>query len=265
MHRYGLKLWSTNKQYIGEAARLFDNGDYSYIELFVVPGSYEEYISLWSSLEIPFVVHAPHFDFGVNLSDRSCMENNLLCIAETLEFADRLKAPWAIIHPGIDGMIEETAYQIKKLNDQRLVIENKPYCGRGDSICTGNSPEEIQYVIANTSVNFCLDIGHAICAANARGIDRWTYLLQFLALSPIMFHLSDGDSQAVRDDHKHFGTGNYDLVRLLTLLGSDATITIETCKDHPDSLSDFELDISYIKNIAFLDSSVPGANNYARQ
>jgi hypothetical protein len=42
----GLKLWSTNENYIEEAKRLFDNGIYQYIELYVIPNSFEK-IDLW--------------------------------------------------------------------------------------------------------------------------------------------------------------------------------------------------------------------------
>ncbi len=37
--KYGLKLWSTNDYYISEAIRLYKEGFYNYIELFIVPDS----------------------------------------------------------------------------------------------------------------------------------------------------------------------------------------------------------------------------------
>ena len=61
MHKLGLKLWSINTDYYyDEAIRLYNDGIFDYIELYVVPNSTET-IDKWKKINIPFSLHAPHF------------------------------------------------------------------------------------------------------------------------------------------------------------------------------------------------------------
>ena len=76
MFKIGLKLWSTNKNYVDEARRLYDAGVFDYIELFSVPDSYSEFINTWKSLDIPYVIHGPHYTTGLNFADKKCFEKN---------------------------------------------------------------------------------------------------------------------------------------------------------------------------------------------
>jgi deoxyribonuclease-4 len=247
MPKYGLKLWSTNECYLNSAVKLYQSGVYDYIELFVEPGCFSSHIRLWAELEVPYIIHAPHFDKGVNLASRACLENNLICAEETIKFADRLKAETIIFHPGIEGDIEETVRQLKQIADPRIVIENKPRYGHNDMVCVGSSPEEIEFVMTAAKVGFCLDVSHAICAANACKTAPMPYLEKFLALQPRMFHLTDGDFAGIHDRHDHFGRGDYDIGEILRLLPRQSVITVETDKEYPDLLDDFAEDVAYLK------------------
>jgi sugar phosphate isomerase/epimerase len=250
MFSYGLKLWSTNGNYVEPALRLYDRGVYSYIELFVVPGTYHAYGRLWTELNIPFIIHAPHFDKGVNLAKKENLETNLLYAAETVKFADALKTDTIIFHPGIEGDLRETVDQLHLINEPRIIIENKPYFGFNDVICVGSSPEDLEFILANADVGFCLDIGHAICSANARTIDPMEYLAKFLTLTPRMFHLTDGKFDSMYDRHDHFGKGDYNIPNIVKLLPHGSLITVETDKDSTENLDDFAEDISYLKSVS---------------
>ena len=130
-YKFGLKLWSENLGYIPEAVKLFKEGLYQYIELYSVPGTYKDTINEWKKLDIPFIIHAPHYQHGLNLSVKSKRNENSTLVKETLLFADELDARYIILHPGVNGDINETIRQIKRINDQRILIENKPYLGIG--------------------------------------------------------------------------------------------------------------------------------------
>lgn len=249
----GLKLWSINKNYVNEAKSLFEKGYCKYIELYVVPGSYNEYIKLWKGLNIPFVIHAPHYREGMNLANKANEKQNFKLVEETKKYADALNAEIMIFHPGIAGDTEETARQIKKINDKRVVVENKPYFALDDNlICNGYSPHEIKRIIDYSGVGFCLDIGHAICTANAFKTDIKEYLEYFISLNPRMFHLSDGDYSGVYDSHLHFGDGSFNINFLLSKLPEKSLVTIETIKNSSENLNDFIQDIEYIKNKCFV-------------
>jgi sugar phosphate isomerase/epimerase len=250
MYKIGLKLWSTNDFYIVEAKKLYEEKLYDYIELFVVPGSHKSFLSKWKKLSIPYIIHAPHSAVGLNLSKKDCFRKNIVLSDEAKRFADDLKSDMIIFHPGIDGDIKETVLQLNRIKDDRFVIENKPYHSSfDDSICVGYSPDQIDIIIKQTGVGFCLDIGHAVYAANSQHISPFFYLRQFISFSPKIYHVSDGNFYGTFDDHKHFGMGNFDLIKILELIQEKAFISIETEKSFKNSLKDFACDVWYIKNI----------------
>lgn len=244
MYEIGLKLWSSNKNYIQDAQRLYDNGISQYIELFAVPGTFDDVVGLWKELKIPFIIHAPHFREGLNFARQECFENNKKLVQEALKFADVLDAQQVIFHPGVEGDIKETARQLKQLFDPRMVIENKPYCSDdGKLVCNGFAHDEIAFLIDETGIGFCLDIAHAICAANALKKEQIGFIKSFLNLNPSLFHISDNDWESVKDTHKHLGQGSFKFKEIIPLLPPGSKITLETPHDYADSLNDFELDV----------------------
>ncbi len=250
MFQFGLKVWSTNRYYLEDAVKLYNQGIYSYLEIYVVPGS-TECIDIWENLDIPIVIHAPHFRDGVNLAVKEKRAENLEKISETIMYADRLNSKDIIFHPGTCGNIEETCQQLKDIREPRIIIENKPYFVlRDDIIGNGSSPKDISFLIHELGLRFCLDIGHAICASNAAKIDPFVYLQSFLNLNPAMYHLTDGNYQSVHDSHKHFGDGDYPVKEILQLLPDNSRITNEAVKNSQDNLDDFVEDINYLTNIA---------------
>ena len=61
-YKLGLKLWSTNTDcYYKEAKRLYNEGRFDYIELYVVPDSLDEIkIGRKSKFLLLFIVHILH-------------------------------------------------------------------------------------------------------------------------------------------------------------------------------------------------------------
>lgn len=247
MFSYGLKLFSTNANYAAEAVRLYKENIYDYIELYSEPNSYKKFIQLWKNLEIPYVIHAPHFRNGLNLAKAGHAESNKILLREAQAFADALSAETIIVHPGIAGDINETSRQLNNINDCRIIIENKPFYALDDGlVCNGSSPEEIKKIIEETGSGFCFDIGHAIYSANARKVDPWKYINMFLDIKPKMLHLADGDFNSVYDKHDHFGNGSFNLKEIINYIPDRARITLETEKKYTDNLKDFEQDALYL-------------------
>ncbi len=247
MYQLGLKLWSTNSGYFDDAVRMYNEGVYHYIELFAAPGSYADTIGLWKKVDVPFLIHASHSTTGCNLSLKEHEATNTRMARESFMFADALNAPYVIFHPGIFGTIQETARQISVLNDPRMLIENKPYLGQKDEVCVGYSAEDIDYVMKKTGIRFCLDIGHAICAANSLKKPPVAYIKNLMKLNPVLYHISDGDYAGVYDSHEHLGAGTYPFDEIIPLLPKDARITLETKKNSTTSLSDFPADVEFMK------------------
>ena len=259
MFKIGLKLWSANSDvYLREAERLFAEGVFSYIELFVVPDTTDTF-KAWRRLHeekgVPFVIHNAHAAKGFNLADRTAEVRNREIYGQTKRFVDALEARHVIFHGGVDGTIEETARQLKALEEPRALLENKPAVPlpnkAGVKSCRGATIDEIGYVLAETGCGFCLDVGHAVCAASSQRLEPYAYVSELIRLfSPAMFHLSDvADMSSPYDGHPHLGTGALDIPRLKrTIFPPDAAISIETVKDSPADLDDFIKDARYIEN-----------------
>lgn len=250
----GLKLWSINTDYyFEEAKRLYLEGIFNYIELYVVPGSLST-LQRWKSLDIPYIIHHPHFAHGFNLAKATQEEANKVIYSEVKRFADELQAPYIIFHGGIDGHVEETARQMKALEEPRALIENKPLVAlpnrMGGEVCRGATPEELQYIMATTKCGFCFDVGHAVCAANSLQREPYAYLKELNLLEPKIYHLSDVmDMNSPYDAHPHLGTGELDIAKLKReLFPSNAKISVETNKSSKTELNDFKEDCLWLRN-----------------
>jgi len=257
MKQIGLKFWSINEDYIDESLKLYAEGYFNYIELYVVPRSYQKHIDLWRNLRekhhIPFIIHAPHFAHAFNLAKKEYFNSNVNIYQEVKRFADTLAVKFIIFHGGVDGDIEETARQLKSLDEPGALIENKPYKAlpnnMGANICRGYNIEEIHYVLEQAKCGFCLDIGHAICSANSQKKEIYAYVDEFMELKPLMFHLADSDDiNSEFDSHAHLGRGNLDMARIVNKIPNNAMITIETNKNADMSLDDFREDVNSIRN-----------------
>ncbi len=245
--KIGLKIWSINEHYLEEVRRLLRNNTIDYIELFSVPNSFGDSIRHWIELKeetgVNFIIHAPHFMQGLNFAKKDAWSINEKLSKEAFSFADQLGSSYVIFHPGCNGQEEETARQISKLDDSRIVLENKPKKGIDGVIkCNGYSPELIERILIKTGCHFCLDFSHAICAANSLKQDPIQYLNEFNCLGPAMYHICDGDWQSEIDSHQNIGKGNYPFTKLVSLMDLSRPISLETQKD-PEHLRDFENDV----------------------
>lgn len=253
--KLGLKLWSNNTDnYLKEAERLYKEGWFDYIELYVVPNTIEM-VSKWKSLNtelnIPFTLHAPHFMHGINLAKTEYFKTNIEIFKEVEIFSIELDAQYVVVHSGIEGDINETVRQLNIINMHKILIENKPYIAPlGDQLlCRGATMEEITKVINEVECGFCLDIGHSICTANSLKIEPYEYMIQFNTLNPTCYHLSDNFIDNHIDRHLHLGTGNYDFKKILDIIDLNKNIAIETKKNSKENLDDFIEDVKLLKGI----------------
>ena len=249
MYKLGLKLWSTNTDYYyDEAIRLYNDGVFDYIELYVVPDTLNT-LEKWNKLEIPIILHAPHFAHGLNLAIENKFEFNKKIYEQVDIFRLELNAEYTIVHSGIEGSIEEVIRQLNIIKPKNFIIENKPYrAPLGEKkLCRGYSVEEISKVINETGCGFCLDIGHAICTANSIGEEPYTYLKKFNNLNPVICHISGNDINSTVDKHLHLSQGNYNFKEIFNIISDNNYISIETNKDSKTNLNDFEEDIKFFR------------------
>jgi len=250
MPKIGLKLWSTNIEYILAAQELFAQNVFDYIELYIVPGTYDAHVKTWRNLNIPFLIHCTHTIHGFNLAIKEKFENNLRIFAEVKAFCDALDGKFIIFHPGIKGSLEDSIQQINALNDKRLLVENKPYISMSGRICRGSMYEELHQIITSCNVGFCLDIAHVINAAFHLKIDYLNYLERMLTLDPQVIHISDGEIKEKHDRHLNIGHGGFDFRRIAKIIALSNTryLTLETDRSG-DTLDDFIEDTKKMKGM----------------
>lgn len=243
MYRIGLKVGSINTQYTEEIIEYYDKGIFQYIELFVPIGSYQDTIGYWKQFHIPFGIHAPHTLAGLNLANPADNVSNRAKIEETIQFADSLNASYIIFHSGTNGQAEETVRQLSPYVDGRFLIENKPIKGfGGDYICVGIDYDELKVMTDTLKCGFCLDFGHAICAANTLKKKPLEFIAKLKKLNPKVYHLTDGDYESEIDSHYHYGMGTFPLKELLAFVPDDGMITNEAKRENMATLKEFYQD-----------------------
>jgi len=248
--RIGLKLYSTNTSLIPEAL-LLKNKFFNYVELYIIPGSYDETISAWEKFDVPFVIHAPHSFHGVNLARLDRRATNMNHMREVQCFADKLNADIIIVHGGNNGNLNETIEELRLINDARIVVENKPKIGTLDELCIGWSPLEFNQLRKAGVLNgTALDFTHAVCAARATDTDQWELIQSLMDFEPKLFHLSDIDSSSHKDMHLNLGKGSLNLQKFFSFVPHDSLVTIETPRKNVETLSEFITDIEYLQRLS---------------
>ena len=237
--KFGIKLWSTNDKLIPLCKEHFSKGDFDYVEISAIIGTFDE--KLLSYLKgIPIVVHCDNND--VNFADAS-NKNNVIAIKEAIKFAEFLDAEYIIIHPGYDGSMENVNKLLREFNDDRFCIENMP--GRNiwfKTECIGRTYEELKQ---SNVKKYCIDFSHAIKAATTLNMDMFQVIKDLLKFEPILFHVCDGHLDSELDEHLAIGDGNFDFRKISELIGKrDAMMSVETPKSDYESLED---DVANVK------------------
>lgn len=255
MAKLALKLWSTNKQYVQEAVELFEQAYYDFIELYAVPGSFEEVGNMWKQLKIPYVIHAPHQGIDViNFAEKELFEQNKKTFYEVQRFADLLEASYIVVHPGVAGTEEEIIHQLSFIQDSRILIENMPYASVAPPglVCQGYGYDFLKKLTKLYGFGFCLDIAHAFCSANSFERDPYLFVKELQNLKPSLYHFSDLDANSILDKHMHFGHGGIDFGKIFEIVLTDLPISLETEKSYKDSLRDFKDDVNFLRKFDHL-------------
>lgn len=247
----GLKLYSTNTNLISEAQKLLDVEFYDFVELYVVPQSFNSSIKLWKNFGVKFIIHAPHSYHGINFAKADLAQVNRNNFDTTQSFAEELNADIIIVHCGNDGLLSESIKQIKALNDRRIIIENKPKISLDGKICVGYSPSEFLEMQKSGILNgIAIDFGHAVYASNSLCIDSIALIKELLKFRPKIFHVSDGYSSSQSDVHLNLGKGDLRITDFISLIPNNSMVTIETPREG-NNLKSFINDVEAFKKLIF--------------
>jgi len=224
--KLGLKIWSHNFEHVSIINELFESKKIDYLEVYTVPKSIKEDVHFLKDLRLPVVIHAPHANSGFNIADAKLLNKNIETFYDVKRISDQLNSEIIIVHAGEYGEIYSALKCLKKLQDDRIIIENMPKTALKGEACLGYDTETLKPFLENSG-GLCLDFGHAIKAAFSLGKDYKKMIEELVKFNPIMFHINDGFDNNPIDEHRWFGEGNYDLKFLTNFIGK-RKVTIET-------------------------------------
>jgi len=248
--RLGLKIYSTNSEAFPKLIEFIEKRIIDYIELYIVPGSDIHELDVLKGL--PLILHAPNYNHSFSITNKdSVYSKSIKTINQIMGLFNEKRI---IFHPGYiaDTGRDNISNLIKTLKelDYDIIIENVPKNGyNGDVELVASTPAEFKRIVKEAGVKFCLDLGHAIAAANTHNEDPVSYIKKFIELRPYMYHLSDGVYKEEFDTHIDLGQGDYPLKEIVSLLPHDATISLETPKNDFSELTEDLKNLDYLKTL----------------
>lgn len=216
MIKYGLKIWSTNKNWFEKAVALFKQGKIDFLELYIVPDSFE-LKELEVLKQIPTMIHSPHCGHNFNLFELDDSKIRLFK-NQVIKTANFLNSQFIILHAGVGKSKAVFQKNIAKISDKRLIVENMPKIGfvgvdnPGGLLCFGYSLEHLQFIKQKCGFNICLDFAHATATTALEGSDNKDFIRSLLTeLEPYYFHISGGKKDNPIDQHLNLYEGDFDV------------------------------------------------------
>lgn len=261
MIKYGIKIWSINKELFKPAVNLFKQGKIDFGELYIVPDSFE-LKELEVLKQMPFEVHAPHFTHKFNLLELDDSKIQLFK-NQVIKTADFLKSRFIVMHPGVGASKEIFKKNSAKIDDRRILIEAMAvvgFVGQGGNKldegvpCYGHSEEQLKFIKQECGFNICFDISHIIAGAVSQKLDYKDFIESLLqTLQPVYFHISGGNEQSEEDEHLNIFEGDFDIKWIKNTLlqyskDKDIYLVFETPKIGDGLYNDMK-NIEYFKEL----------------
>lgn len=249
MIKYGLKIWTNNKHIFQEAVSAYQKGSFDFLELYHNANENFDFDDLNVLRGIPVIIHNTH-DSGFHEFE---IGNRQLDIWEkTKRLADYFESPHIIVHSGKSPNFDEFQKNLEKINDSRILIENMAGLDLGGDLTFGYDLVQLKGIRQLKEI--CFDLEKAVKAACYQGIDYKKFIAESLEnLKPFYFHISGGNKDISRDEHKNLWEANFDLKWIRDELlkiskGRDIFLAFEVPKNKSDLENDIK-NMEYFKRI----------------
>lgn len=213
MFKYGIKIWSTNKDWFGEVTDLIKQGKADFVEIYLKPNSFDLVdFDIFKQNNINVALHAPHTSHNFDVF--SLTQNSLnIWKNQILKTADYLKSQFIIVHTGVGSDENIFKKESLKIKEKRVLMENMPYKGfidLGGVFCFGYSIEQLLFV-KSLGFDFCFDVCHAVASACSQKINSYDFIGECIdILKPKYFHLAGGNIEDETDKHLDLWEGTFD-------------------------------------------------------
>jgi len=241
--KFGIKIATINLDFLPD---IYENNKIiDYIEVIIPPEFKPEDIDVIKSLKMPYAVHLPNSNNGIDLGDIDKNEKNLEFIDKVNSYKekfDELNSICYIIHPE-SGDVNLSIENLKRFRINPIAIENMPFKGISSGELIGYSPDTLKiYFERINDLEFCFDINHAIKAAISMKKDYIKFIEEFLAFKkPRIFHISGGNLNIEIDEHLSLAEGQYNIALIKKVLlnyGTIVNLTFETHRNYENKIKD---------------------------
>ena len=250
---FGIKISIKNFDLLPE---IYLNTDIiDFIEIILDPKFKPKDIEIIKNLKLPYAIHFPNSNNGIDFGDkRSEKQNNnyIRKINQNYEKLMDLSPICYIIHPE-SGDIGLSIENIKKLKIKPLALENMPKTSLIEGELLGYDSITLEkYFKEIESLEFCLDINHAIKASISKGIGYLDMLKELINLrEPILFHIAGGNFNVEVDEHLHLDAAEYDVYKIKQFLfdyEKSIKLTFETPRNYKKKIEDDLRNMRYFIN-----------------
>lgn len=248
MLKYGLKIWSSDKQWFKEAVDLVKSGKIDFIELYIIP-TFFKLVDFDILKCIPITLHSPHFNIlELKNSELRFFKNQLP------QIADLLKSKIIVVHGGVGKSQEVFKKNISKINDKRILIENMCKIGPDGIVYFGHSLEQLKFIKEECGFDICLDFVHAAKSAISQKIYYKDFIESLISeLSPHYFHIYGTSFDNERDEHQNIFEGDFDVCwskKILTGLAKERNIhLVFEVPKYKENLKNDIKNIDHFKNL----------------
>lgn len=242
--KFGIKISTSNFDFLPE---IYENRDLiDFIEVIIFPDFKIEDIEVIRNFKIPYSIHLPNSNYGIDFGDLNRNENNTKIINRVNQFNmyfKKLNPICYIVHPESSN-IALSIKNLKKLKIAPIAIENMPVKGIHGEKLLGYSPKTLSNYFKNMkNLEFCLDINHAIKAAISLKKNYLNFIKEFLKFrrSPKIFHISGGNLNIEIDEHLALDIGQYNLYEIKKILFDfkrHVNLTFETPRNFENKIED---------------------------
>lgn len=225
-----------------------------FIEIILDPEFTTKDIRIIKSLEMPYAIHFPNSNNGIDFGDLTKNKENIEFIDRINQYKNKLsdlKPICYIIHPE-SGDIELSIVNIQKFKIEPLALENMPILGiHGEKMLGYDANSLNLYFKCIEKLKFCFDINHAIKAAISMKRDYLLFIKEILEFKkPILFHISGGNLNIETDEHLALDEGKYNLSKIKKVLlkyKHNVNLTFETPRNYENKINDDLKNIEFFK------------------
>ncbi len=212
MIKYGLKIWSNNTDWFEEAVERHKREEFDFVEIYSNSEVAHDYLALEKLKQIPVLAtHIGHLD-KAGFHDFFLTKEQEPAWQMTRELTDFFEAPRIVVHPANNHNPGSFWENLKKLNDERIIIETMPVISPlgGENRKFGTNIDDIIEISKQKKI--CLDICKSIKAAVYHDKPYKEFLLEILGeIEPEYMHISGCDLRSPIDQHLDLWEAEFDV------------------------------------------------------